>query len=111
MTFLKILDRRCTYGELTYERIWRYELIRAEPYLLFSHWEADMFYNCVRRCKSDTKCMGFNMDYERNECQGVTKNSKNNLFNLLPSSGVSFFEAICLKGKFCKLQVSSYGYT
>ena len=51
------------------------------------------------------------MDYERNECQGVTKNSKNNLFNLLPSSSVSFFEAICLKGKFCKLKVSSYGYT
>ena len=55
--------------------------------------------NCGRRCESDTRCMGFNMDYNRNECQAVIKNSKNNLFNLRPSSGVSFFEAICLKGK------------
>ena len=50
------------------------------------------------RCEADTRCKGFNMDYNRNECQAVTKNSDNNLFNLRTSSGVSYFEAICLQG-------------
>ena len=48
--------------------------------------------------------MGFNMDYNRNECQAVTSTSENNLFNLRPSSGVSYFEGICLKGRSCKAQ-------
>jgi hypothetical protein len=43
--------------------------------------------------------MGFNMDYNRNECQAVTTSSENNLFNLRPSSGMSYFEGICLKGR------------
>ena len=38
------------------------------------------------------------MDYNRNECQSVTTNSENNLFNLRPASGTSYFEGICLKG-------------
>ena len=92
-------ERRCTYGKLTYEKTTGYELIRAQPYRLYSLREGGIVGNCGRRCESDTRCMGFNMDYNRNECQAVIKNSKNNLFNLRPSSGVSFFEAICLKGK------------
>ena len=40
----------------------------------------------------------FNMDYNRNECQALVDNSEDNLFNLRSSSGVSYFEAICLKG-------------
>ena len=40
----------------------------------------------------------FNMDYNRNECQALVDNSEGNLFNLRSSSGVSYFEAICLKG-------------
>ena len=95
-----ISERRCTYGKLTYEKTTGYELIRAQPYRLYSLREGGIVGNCGRRCESDTRCMGFNMDYNRNECQAVTKNSKNNLFNLRPSSGVSFFEAICLKGRF-----------
>ena len=84
---------------MTYEKTTGYELIRAQPYRLYSLREGGIVGNCGRRCESDTRCMGFNMDYNRNECQAVTKNSKNNLFNLRPSSGVSFFEAICLKGR------------
>ena len=38
------------------------------------------------------------MDYNRNECQAVVENSEGNLFNLRPSTGVAFFEAICLRG-------------
>lgn len=41
------------------------------------------------------------MDYNRNECQSVTSTSENNLFNLRPSSGVSYFEGICLNGRSC----------
>ena len=44
-------------------------------------------------------CKGFNMDYNRNECQSVTANSEANLFNLRLSTGIAFFEAICLRGK------------
>ena len=40
------------------------------------------------------------MDYNRNECQALVDNSEDNLFNLRSSSGVSYFEAICLKGWF-----------
>ena len=40
------------------------------------------------------------MDYNRNECQAVVENSEDNLFNLRPSTGVGFFEAICLRGQF-----------
>ena len=39
------------------------------------------------------------MDYNRNECQSVVENSEDNLFNLRPSTGVAFFEAICLRGE------------
>ena len=53
----------------------------------------------TNRCEADNRCKGFNMDYNRNECQAVTKNSENNLFNLRTSSGVSYFEAICLQGE------------
>ena len=38
------------------------------------------------------------MDYNRNECQAVVETSEENLFNLRPSTGVAFFEAICLRG-------------
>ena len=44
------------------------------------------------------RCSGFNMDYNRNECQAVTENTEDNLFNLRPSTGIAFFEAICLRG-------------
>ncbi len=39
------------------------------------------------------------MDYNRNECQAVLENSQDNLFNLRPSTGIAFFEAICLRGR------------
>jgi hypothetical protein len=49
------------------------------------------------------------MDYNRNECQAVVENSQDNLFNLRPSTGIAFFEAICLRGKFnqCILNLRS----
>ena len=43
------------------------------------------------------------MDYNRNECQAVVETSEENLFNLRPSTGVAFFEAICLRGNFAKM--------
>ena len=39
------------------------------------------------------------MDYNRNECQSVTTSSEDNLFNLRLSTGIAFFEAICLRGE------------
>ena len=97
---LKSLDRRCTYGKLTYEKNKGYELIKAVPYRLYMIREGGWFFStCGRLCKSDTKCMGFHMGHNRSECR-LFKNSKNNPSNLRPSSGVAFFEAICLTGKF-----------
>ena len=55
--------------------------------------------DCASRCEADGRCKGFNMDYNRNECQSVVKNSENNLFNLRPATGSTFFEAICLTGE------------
>ena len=40
----------------------------------------------------------------RNECQAVVETSEENLFNLRPSTGVAYFEAICLRGKWTTLQ-------
>ena len=98
-------ERRCTFGKLQYEKITGNELIRANPVRLFSRREGGITKDCARRCESDSRCLGFNMDYNRNECQAVSKNSENNLFNLRSSTGVSYFEAICLRGNACGLQI------
>jgi hypothetical protein len=65
-------------------------------HLFFSH------FTLLRSLDSTTlycRCKGFNMDYNRNECQAVLENSQDNLFNLRPSTGIAFFEAICLRGR------------
>lgn len=84
---------------MRFEKTTGFELIRANPSKLHSDRDGGIISTCVEKCEADAKCMGFNMDYNRNECQWLAKNSENNLFNLRPSSGVSFFEAICLRGK------------
>jgi len=94
-------ERRCTFGRLEYEKTTGYELIRAKPYRLYSRRDGGITGECASRCQADTKCQGFNMDYNRNECQAVIENSEDNLFNLRPSTGVGFFEAICLRGRTC----------
>ena len=92
-------ERRCNTGKLHFEKTTGYELIRGNPSRLFSDRDGGIIKDCAGRCESDARCMGFNMDYNRNECQAVTTSSENNLFNLRPSSGMSYFEGICLKGK------------
>ena len=92
-------NRRCTFGKLEYEKTTGYELIRASPYRLHSRREGGITDECAARCGADSKCQGFNMDYNRNECQAVLETSEENLFNLRPSTGVAFFEAICLRGE------------
>ena len=72
--------------------------IRASPYRLHSRRDGGITGECASRCQADNKCQGFNMDYNRNECQAVVETSEENLFNLRPSTGVAFFEAICLRG-------------
>ena len=89
---------KCTFGNLYYEKTSGHELIRANPYRLLSAREGGIVQDCGRKCENDPRCLGFNMDYNRNECQAVSKNSDNNLFNLRSSTGVSYFEAICLRG-------------
>ena len=93
-----LAERRCSFGKLAYEKTTGFELIRARPTRLFSDRDGGIIGDCGRACEQDSSCKGFNMDYNRNECQAVTKNSENNLFNLRKSPGVSYFEAICLRG-------------
>ena len=95
---LLFAERRCNSGKLHFEKTTGYELIRGNPSRLFSDRDGGIIKDCAGRCESDARCMGFNMDYNRNECQAVTTSSENNLFNLRPSSGSSYFEGICLKG-------------
>jgi len=47
------------------------------------------------------------MDYNRNECQATARNSDGNLFNLKPSAGVSYFEAVCLRGNLGKWRTAN----
>lgn len=94
-----LAERRCIHGELAYEKTTGYELIRANPKRLFSDRDGGIIRDCARECRSEADCKGFNMDYNRNECQKLNKNSDSNLFNLRTSPGMSFFEAICLRGK------------
>ena len=93
-----VAERRCSSGQLHFEKTTGHELIRGNPSRLFSDRDGGIIDDCAGRCESDSRCMGFNMDYNRNECQSVTTNSENNLFNLRPASGTSYFEGICLKG-------------
>ena len=95
-------ERRCESGKLHFEKTTGYELIRGNPTRLFSDRDGGIIQDCTGRCESDNRCLGFNVDYNRNECQSVSSTSENNLFNLRPSSGVSYFEGICLKGRSCK---------
>ena len=115
-------ERRCTFGRLEYEKTTGqsrlgvththtshpagYELIRAGPKRLHSRREGGISSECASRCQANTNCQGFNMDYNRNECQSVVENSEDNLFNLRPSTGVAFFEAICLRGKVIKVIIN-----
>ena len=94
-----VAERRCSSGQLHFEKTTGYELIRGNPSRLFSDRDGGIIGDCSGRCESDSRCMGFNMDYNRNECQAVTTTSENNLFNLRPASGSSYFEGVCLKGK------------
>lgn len=96
-----LTERRCTFGHLTYEKTTGHELIRARPTRLFSDRDGGIIAQCVKRCEDDSRCLGFNMDYNRNECQALAKNSEDNLFNVRSSSGVSYFEAVCLRGQDC----------
>ena len=83
---------------MSFEKTTGYELIRAKPKRLFSDRDGGIVGECARLCEDDGRCKGFNMDYNRNECQRLLENSDDNLFNLRSSSGVSYFEAVCLKG-------------
>ena len=78
--------------------IYSQSFFRASPYRLHSRRDGGITGECASRCQADNKCQGFNMDYNRNECQAVVETSEENLFNLRPSTGVAFFEAICLRG-------------
>ena len=42
-------ERRCTYGKLTYEKTTGYELIRAQPYRLYSLREGGIVVTCAQR--------------------------------------------------------------
>ena len=94
-----LAERRCSFGKLAYEKTTGFELIRARPTRLFSDRDGGIIADCASRCEDDTRCKAFNMDYNRNECQSLTRNSDDNLFNLRSSSGVSYFEAVCLRGQ------------
>nr|XP_040567250.1 uncharacterized protein LOC121116996 isoform X1 [Lepeophtheirus salmonis] len=96
-------ERSCSFGRLTYEKTTGYELIRGNPTRLYSERDGGIIEQCASRCDEDADCKGFNMDYNRNECQSLTANSLNNLFNLRTSSGVSYFETTCLRGSGCGL--------
>ena len=103
-----VTERRCSSGQLHFEKTTGYELIRGNPTRLFSDRDGGIISDCAGRCESDSRCMGFNMDYNRNECQSVTTSSENNLFNLRPASGSSYFEGVCLKGNL--LIIGFFGY-
>jgi len=92
---------RCTFGKLEFEKTTGYELIRAQGRRLHSRREGGISGECAARCKDDSNCKGYNMDYNRNECQSVIANSEDNLFNLRSNTGIGFFEAICLRGRTC----------
>ena len=97
--------RRCTFGRLTYEKTTGHELIRASPSRLFSARDGGISGECARRCEADSRCKAFNMDYNRNECQALVDDSEGNLFNLRTSTGVAYFEAICLRGEYISYTV------
>eukprot|EP00095_Tigriopus_kingsejongensis_P000115 maker-scaffold983_size73474-snap-gene-0.8 protein:Tk00115 transcript:maker-scaffold983_size73474-snap-gene-0.8-mRNA-1 annotation:"PREDICTED: uncharacterized protein LOC100909276" len=106
ITFLAKADHdqnpaRCSFGHLTFEKTTGYELIRALPTKLHSDRDGGIIEECAKKCKEDAQCLAFNMDFNRNECQSLAKNSDTNLFNVRASSGSSFFEAICLNDRGC----------
>ena len=89
---------RCAFGRMTYEKVSGYELDRGHSYLLYRDSGRGISDKCAKRCQSDIKCHAFNLDYNRNECSALEFANDEVRYDLRRSSGVAYFEGICLRG-------------
>lgn len=89
---------RCAFGRMTYEKVSGYELDRGLSYLLYRDAARGISDRCSKRCQSDVKCHAFNLDYNRNECSALEFANDEVRYDLRRSSGVAYFEGICLRG-------------
>ncbi|CAG7728314.1 unnamed protein product [Allacma fusca] len=94
---------RCAFGRMTYEKVSGYELDRGHSYLLYRDTGRGISDKCAKRCQSDVKCHAFNLDYNRNECSALEFANDEVRYDLRRSSGVAYFEGICLRGGGCGL--------
>lgn len=90
---------RCAFGRMTYEKVSGYELDRGHSYLLYRDAARGISDRCAKRCQSDIRCHAFNLDYNRNECSALEFANDEVRYDLRRSSGVAYFEGICLRGK------------
>ncbi|OXA52939.1 Plasminogen [Folsomia candida] len=94
---------RCAFGRMTYEKVSGYELDRGHSYLLYRDAARGISDRCAKRCQSDIRCHAFNLDYNRNECSALEFANDEVRYDLRRSSGVAYFEGICLRGGGCGL--------
>ncbi|KAK8733712.1 hypothetical protein OTU49_006442, partial [Cherax quadricarinatus] len=95
---------RCSFGRLTYEKVTGFELSRIKSELLFSSKTEGITARCAELCKNLNSCMAFNLDYNRFECYSLDTRASEVPQNLRQSSGVGYFEGICLRSGGCGLR-------
>ncbi|KAG7162250.1 putative PAN domain-containing protein 5 [Homarus americanus] len=96
---------RCSFGRLTYEKVTGFELsgVKSTP-LFSSRTTPGITARCSELCKNLNSCMSFNLDYNRLECYSLETRATEAPQNLRPSSGVGYFEGICLRSGGCGLR-------
>nr|XP_045584142.1 uncharacterized protein LOC123746573 isoform X2 [Procambarus clarkii] len=95
---------RCSFGRLTYEKVTGFELSGIKSEILFSSRTPGITARCAELCKNLNSCMAFNLDYNRFECYSLDTRASEVPQNLRQSSGVGYFEGICLRSGGCGLR-------
>nr|CAD7262146.1 unnamed protein product [Timema shepardi] len=93
----------CVIGRAEYEKVTGYELQGQRAYRLLSENLPGITIQCAQLCRADQHCLGFNVDYNRNECAGLEGNAEKNRIDLRQVPGIAYFESICLRGVTCGL--------
>ncbi|XP_063218616.1 uncharacterized protein LOC134528880 [Bacillus rossius redtenbacheri] len=89
-----------------FEKMTGYELQGQRSYRLASELAPGITVKCAQLCRADPLCSGFNLDYNRNECEAVQARPGGHPslpIDLRQVPGIAFFEAVCLAGVTCGL--------
>ncbi|XP_047103996.1 uncharacterized protein LOC124722900 [Schistocerca piceifrons] len=90
-------------GRLEFEKVTGFELQGQRGYTLFRNSIPGISTQCAQLCRSDPRCRGFNLDYNRNDCTALEGDLDGARIDVRPVPGIAYFEGICLQGATCNV--------